>query len=309
MTVHDWSSVPATALEPIYTREAARWRRALAWDTANSWNTVETARTSWGLPGFVCRDRGGRVRGCAFYLTRDDGVDVGGVSADGPPVTAALVEALVARAGTPGKLRGLLYASAPHLERELQRHQVPVTRYSYQMRSTRRESSPPACIASTSPPFAGGPGAGWSIREWQVSDVDATAALLQDAYGDAGRLLVPSGELACWRDYVSNLLNHDACGVLSPAMSPVFVMEGQLGAVALMSTIGQTTAHLLQLAVAPRLRRSGIARTLLQVALNAAECTGHRSTSLLVADSNTAAVRLYRDAGFLPHGTFLGLTR
>ena len=105
MNLIEWGSLPVDMLTPLYEREQTRWRTALGWDTSTSWSTIESARVGWGLPGFVCRDGSGMIRGWTFFMQRGDAghqLDVGGVVADSPDVTSALIEAIVNRAHEAG---------------------------------------------------------------------------------------------------------------------------------------------------------------------------------------------------------------
>ena len=65
----------------------------------------------------------------------DAGVDVGGLAADSEQATAARVDALIARAGSPSRLNGLLYATAPSLLHIVGTRGVPCVRYSYRRRA------------------------------------------------------------------------------------------------------------------------------------------------------------------------------
>ncbi|WP_410959979.1 hypothetical protein, partial [Salmonella sp. SAL4434] len=71
MKLRDWRLLPASAIAPLYDRERDSWQRTLSWDTSGSWATVESARVSWGLPGFVCLDACNDIRGWSFYIVRN----------------------------------------------------------------------------------------------------------------------------------------------------------------------------------------------------------------------------------------------
>jgi ribosomal protein S18 acetylase RimI-like enzyme len=302
MIVRDWRPEPSAALAPVYARERATWREALGWETSTSWQAIETARTTWGLPGLVCLDADGRIRGWTYYLARESGTNVGGLAADSPDATRALVDALLA-AAAPGAVRGLIYAGAPALEPTLRSHGLAVTRYLYMMRDTTRVSSDErADRRQTQIPRHDG-----TLRAWSVADLEATAALLKDAYGAAGARLVPGNGVDGWCEYVRQIVAHDGCGVLAPALSRSLWMDGQITALALVSIVGPSTAHLVQLAVAPSYRRGGIAQRLLDEAIAAAGPAGATALSLLVAEDNTAARQLYARAGFTPRASFVAI--
>ena len=293
MTLVEWGALPAAALTPLYEREQSRWRTALGWDTASSWATIESARTGWGLPGFACCDASGTIRGWTYFMRQGDRgehVDIGGLVADTPDVTAALLD----RAIDPSTRRvsGFLYATAPGLHQALAERAISIERFSYLTRPTNRvpfERSAPC------------------LRRWRAQDLDRTASLLQSAYGPSGRLFAPDNSLGEWRAYVQNLFTYSGCGVLRPDLSRVVEANGYFAALALVTSLASDTAHLAQLAVSPDFRRSGLGRTLVADTLRSAHAAGYREMSLLVANSNSAACRLYCNWGFAERGEFLAI--
>jgi ribosomal protein S18 acetylase RimI-like enzyme len=303
MIVCNWRTLPADVLTPLYQSESDRWREALAWDTSSSWQTVELARTTWGLPGLVCMSPAGEVRGWTFYMTPGHHLDVGGLSAATPDATAALVDALIARAGSPAHLQGLVYASAPELLAILRDRSVPMVPYSYRIRPLASRVSPRDDGRASA--FLRGEAS--TVRSWTDADIDDTGDLLREAHGDAAGLVAPNATTEGWRDYVRNMALHGGCGTLSPEMSRVVRVGGRLGAVSLVSTIAPQTAHLVQLSVRPYLQGRGIGRALLAAALDAAHASGHSAMTLLVSEDNVRALRLYQESGFVERGTFVSL--
>lgn len=290
MKLVEWRSLAPEALTPLYRREESRWKAALHWDTATSWATIESARVTWGLPGFVCCDAAGAARGWTFFITRGDAIEVGGLFADSCEATAALVDGLLTH--HPRALTGFVYATAPGLQQTLAERAIALQRYAYLTRATNR--------LPYEPPAHG-------LRAWRMADVDATAALLKDAYGPAGRLFASDDSLPQWRVYVENLLAYSGCGVLRPDLSRVVDVDGHAVAVALITSLASDTAHLAQLAVSPGQRRAGLARTLIADTLKSAHAAGYRRMSLLVSGTNTSARRLYGKWGFAECGEFLAL--
>ena len=292
MTLLEWSSLPAGTLRVLYEREASRWRSVLGWDTTSSWATIEAARVGWALPGVACCDRKGLVRGWAYFMRRGDVVEIGGLVADGPDVTAALLDAIVHDAA--GPISGFVFATAPGLREALSERGIGIERFSYLTRPTNRI------------PF-GRSNAG--LRRWRTEDIDFSAALLRDAYGDAGRLFAPDNSLIEWRTYVQNLLAYSGCGVLRPDLSRVIESNGHVAALALVTSLASDTAHLAQLAVSPEARRHGLARALVADTLKSAHAAGYPQLSLLVSNHNTSACRLYDSWGFSERGEFIALSR
>jgi ribosomal protein S18 acetylase RimI-like enzyme len=298
--VLDWSALPDADMAVLYNAESARWLRDWSWDAAGLWAVVETARTTWGLPGLLCIDMDGRIRGWAFYMAAELRIDVGGLVADSPEATAALVDELVARAGSSRCLNGLIGAAAPDLLSVLAARAVAYGRYSYQMRDLEAQRHAVQLPSPQERPH-------WTLRDWSPADLAATATLLHEAYAGRSGPVGADATLHGWRSYVTNVVHHQGCGTLSPALSRVLTIQGTVAAVSLVSTIAPATAHLVQLAVARSHQGSGIGRAMLGVAVDAARDAGCTALSLLVSDDNVRACRLYRQSGFVERGTFVAI--
>lgn len=315
MTIDDWSGLPAATLAPLYRREAIQWRRRLHWDPASSFATIEAARAGWGLPGFVCRDRRGDIRGWTYFLIQGRQLLVGGLTADTPEATAALVAGVLARARTVGTLGGYLWVSAPSLIGCLEREGVLGPRSRYLVRSLSHDGDDHRC-AGVVPHEPGAPGCpcaahrpadSWTNATWTEARREAAARLLRDAYGTAGRLFAPHGTLPEWHAYLTGLTTQPGCGTLLPALSQVVLEGDDLRGLALVTTLSRSTAHLAQLAVHPQLRRAGLGRRMVEEALTRARAAGFSRLSLLVAEDNAGAGGLYAKLGFLERGTFVEL--
>jgi ribosomal protein S18 acetylase RimI-like enzyme len=302
MIVLDWHAVPAGDMARLYAIETGRWSRDLSWDTSTSWAAVELARTTWGLPGVVCVDLSGRIRGWAFYLVAGGRFDVGGLTADSPEATGALVDELIARAGSSHRLGGLIYAASPDVLALLAARGVPHLRYAYRFRRLDSRRSP---LHASSEKMLCRPGRG--LRAWSEADLDVTGELLHEAYDGTASPIGVDTTVDGWRTYVTNLVRHRACGTLSPAMSRVLTINRTVAGVALVSAISPHTAHLVQLAVGRAHQGTGIGRALLSTVVGTAREAGHTALSLLVAHGNAPAMRLYQQAGFADRGTFVAL--
>jgi ribosomal protein S18 acetylase RimI-like enzyme len=302
MIVADWRTLTAAEMAPLYAAETGRWRRELAWDPGPSWTTVEVARTTWGLPGLLCLDVTGAIRGWTFYLPAQGRIDAGGLVSDSPQATAALVDALIERAGSPFRVGGLLYTAAPGLASILTSRSVPHVRYSYRLRQLdkARASARKAEERLLSRPPR-------RLRRWSTSDIEVTGELLHESYDQNAGPLGPGATRDDWRTYVENLARHDGCGALSPAMSRILTIDGTVSAAALVSTIAPHTAHLAQIAVRRGQQGLGIGRALLTTVTGVAREAGYTAMSLLVAEDNPPALRLYQEAGFVQRGMFLAL--
>jgi ribosomal protein S18 acetylase RimI-like enzyme len=286
----EWRSLPRDVVARLYSHEERRWRTALGWDTAASWQTIETARTTWGLPGWLCVDPSGEVRGWTFFMCAPHTRELGGLFADTPHATDTLLDAVL-DASAPA-LTGFVYATAAGLHEALARRRVGVTRYAYLARSTNRVPFHPRLD---------------DLRSWRPHDLEDAADLLREAYGPHGALFARDGSPEAWRTYVRNLTTYSGCGVLQPDLCRLVERDGRLQALALVTALGGDTAHLAQLAVVPAARRSGVARSLLADTLCSAHTAGYAQMSLLVSRSNAAACALYSAWGFAERGEFAAL--
>ena len=81
----------------------------------------------------------------------------------------------------------------------------------------------------------------------------------------------------------------------------VLVLEGRVAGYGIVSTLSHE-AHVLNLCISPEYRRMGLARQLLQHLLELAAARGIQQVFLEVRPSNLAALRLYRQFGFVQIG-------
>ncbi len=141
----------------------------------------------------------------------------------------------------------------------------------------------------------------------------AIARLLARAYEgqtEAG-CFAPGGGLDGWEKYVEELFRGRGFGTPLPDASFAAWAPGEaspVGAI-VVTSIGDATGHIAQLAVDGRWRKRGTGERLIQAALGAMREGGRRRVTLLVADSNGAARRLYARLGFEPCGEFVFAAR
>lgn len=297
MTLHDWRPVPAGVLAPLYAQERERSRRVLQWDSGAAWQEVETARVSWGLPGFVARDTAGRVRGLAFYVVEGDRIDIGGIVSDDVAVTDALLDGLVTAAdAVPGATVRLLMAEGPvALCSGLKTRGFVVEPHLYLSRCLARRSGQREHL-----PF----------DRWRADDLSPAAALLRQSYDPVrGAMFAAHHAPAEWERYVQNLVTHPGCGVFNPGATALLRDGQQIRAIAMITDIAPQTAHVVQLTVDPALRGQGVGRALVEEVCARLSTAGYRGVTLLVAAANAPARALYDTAEFRQDATFLGGTR
>jgi ribosomal protein S18 acetylase RimI-like enzyme len=134
---------------------------------------------------------------------------------------------------------------------------------------------------------------------WRHGDIARAAALLEAAYSpDAARYFAPNGTLDEWHRYVATMVNQAPCGVLDASLTRVVRDGDRLQALALVTFMSPSTAHLAQLAISPEWRRRGRARHLVREVQSLAVQAGFQQLTLLVARSNDPARRLYESLGF-----------
>ena len=294
MILRDWRQADAGLVRACYERERRSWRDDLGWDTAWTWATIEHARVTWGLPGLLALDDTGAVRGWSFYMRDDGTLHIGGLVSSSADTTQRLLEAMLATA--PAAAACFIRDRAPALADTLRRHGFEAEPYLYLARPLTRDD-----IADPDPALA----AGLSCDSWRDADVGAAARLLRAAYPrGAGRHLAPDGSLDAWTKYVAGVVAQSGCGRLDPAATRVIRAGGELQALALVTSIAPETAHLVQLAVHPDQRGCGVGTALLGEVLRRTAVAGKTALTLLVAEGNRAARRVYAAARFADQARF-----
>ena len=299
MIIRHWRDVDSHVMSALYEREQRSWMTTLAWDASNTWTTIESARVTWGLPGFVALERG-RVRGWTFYLPENGEVHVGGLAADTPSATCLLLDALLDAADTAGAqtISCFMFERAPALTLELTRRGFAVEPFLYLQRHGLDAGWRPA---AGSTPTDG----------WQDGDINRAASLLRTAYGTGanGRHFAPKGLLAEWQRYLQNLVEQTACGALNAEATRVIRVQDGIQGLTLVTTLADRTAHLAQVAVHPGLQGQGIASAMVNESCARAAAQGCTSATLLVGATNRPARRLYESLGFTTRAAFVAAHR
>jgi ribosomal protein S18 acetylase RimI-like enzyme len=152
--------------------------------------------------------------------------------------------------------------------------------------------SRPLRTAASSRPSAG-------ADPWRPEDLPGAAALLHASYThEIGRHFAPHGTAIEWLRYVTALVTEHPCGAFSPELTRVIRDAGALRALALVTRVSPGTAHLAQLVVRADARRQGVATRLLNDVSEAAAAAGCTELTLLVAEVNAPARKLYESLGF-----------
>lgn len=303
IAIRDWRDLPAAALAPLFEDERRRWAVDLRWDTAGAHAQIEQARTTWGLPGRVSIGASGRLDGLVYFFDAGHRLEIGGIIAGTAAVTTALLGAVLDHAAALNNPPIFCFASshAPGLAGALDRHGFEVDPFIYFERPlTATDDAMP--VSNAAPGLA-------AARSWRADDLDATAALLQRAYEpEEGGWFAPGHTIEAWRTYLRNLVDYAACGAIDAAASRCLPLGDGLGAVTLVTTISDATAHVVQVAVDPDWRGAGLAAGLVRDSCTAAGRRGKTAITLMVAARNAPARALYDRLGFAPRATFVAAT-
>jgi ribosomal protein S18 acetylase RimI-like enzyme len=282
----DWRDAPLAQLRPLYAAEIDRWRSQLEWDAESNFEQVELGRQLGHVRGWLALDKNGTIAGWCFCLERDGHLQVGGFTASSKACSDAMLAAIFDRDEVSSFASTFFtYSDAPGLAAALRTRGHAVDRYFYMGRAL--------AVSAVYPPR--------DARRWNGADRFASAELMKRAYPDVepARPFAPNGDPHEWLEYVTLATTATGCGSLveDACLSLPYGPE-RLSALALVTRISPTTAHLVQLAVDPSLRRRHLGSTLLSAACTRAFNCGFRRMTMMVSGRNAAARRLYEGAGF-----------
>jgi ribosomal protein S18 acetylase RimI-like enzyme len=301
----DWRHAPADQVAQLFEAERHRWVDALHWDTAASLQSLEDARASGHAAGLIAHDAAGRVAGWTYYLLQNRRLQIGGLVAESGEVTRHLLDGVLKapEAEMASEVLCFAFPVSNSLEGALTRRRFDVRKYFY-LRKTLSPSAPSAM--ATSPVRD-------QLRAWTENDGVDTVRLMARAYAGvpSARSFAPRGTLEEWATYLAQLIKTPACGRFLQEASLVVQhpADDRLRGMVLTTALQRDTAHVAQIAIDPAYRRRGLARALMQGALERAAAAGYWRLTLLVAEENDSARALYESLGFEAHGHFLYATR
>jgi ribosomal protein S18 acetylase RimI-like enzyme len=301
----DWRHASGDLVAQLLESERRRWIDALHWDMGPSFQSLEHARATGEAAGLIALDGAGRTAGWTYYLLQNRRLQIGGLVAESGEVTRQLLDGVLKapEAEMANEVLCFAFPSSTSLEGALARRRFEVRKYFY-LRKTLSPSSP-APVDRT--PIAD------QLRPWSEQDGVDTVRLMARAYAGvpSARSFAPRGTLEEWATYLAQLIKTPACGRFLPeaSLSAQHPADDRLRGVVLTTALQRDTAHVAQIAIDPAWRRRGLARGLMQHALQRAAAAGYWRLTLLVAEENTAARELYASLGFEAHGHFLYATR
>lgn len=295
MLIEDWRQSADAEVGQLLAEEAARWASRLSWDSSSALSITESARRSGVLPGFVARESGLLV-GWTYFLVHDGIVRIGSLAGGRSDIVRALLDAVIEspEASIARRLQCFSFPDGGAVAAALSRRRFALERYLYlQVTDT-----------SPCPPDARVP-----LRPWRGSDLPDATRLAARAYAGSvsAACFSPNGRLDEWAAYLSSLQATTVLGAFDDECSLVAVDpqgSAPVGMV-LVTWVDAETAHVAQLAVDPAQRGRGVATALLDGAISAARDRGAARVTLLVAESNTPAQRLYRGRGFVERAVFV----
>lgn len=298
MSLRDWRSLTRIEVEPWYAAEREWWTRTLAWDTSSNWTVVEQARAAGNLPGLVLYD-GPEATAWTFFLVHRSILQIGALTARTPDAAADLLDSIMVTPEAQRAQGAMVFVPVVRgwLADVLADRGFSVRPFRYLLRPLDSSSDGPA----TGQPFVND----------RLADI---AALLSRAYpgADSARPFAPGGTWEEWADYTAQLVAHTGCGTLVPVCSVLEAqapeVPGLLGAV-LTTRLAAGTGHLAQVAVDPRCQGRGMGERMVRSALVRLRAHGFTQASLLVADDNLPAGKMYERLGFSEAGRFLSAWR
>jgi len=307
----------ARQLRPLLEQEAVAWEKRLRWDYKSSTELLLTYLDSHVLPGFVALDRG-KICGFTFCVYEGQKAVVGDAYAV-PAINKTPAE--ITRVLLVHLLEVLLHApNISRIESQLLLYDEGVnntvftnngfTIYSRLFMECNLVAIPKTqngTAAQTAPVSSSIP-PNMQIRQWTANQYQAAAELIHECYtghidsriNDQYRTL--HGSLR----FLHNIVRFPGCGIFEDTASWVLfdAESSQLMGLVLCSRVAPRVAHITQLCITPKIRGRGLARAVLQHAMDHLAATGYDAITLTVTAANDTAVRLYEDLAFTTQHRF-----
>lgn len=300
MTFEDWRNSRPADLASCYAEEVRRWRDDLQWDFTSSIEQIEKGRREGRVGGFVARDDDGAVRGWAYFVVNQRTLQIGALSAQSVEQVRGLLDHILRapEAEAAQDIACFVYPQTAGLLSALERRRFAIVDFCYLTAGTTQLSEQTHAADGCVEPFRAVPG-------------PTAVRLLARSYAGVpvARWFAPHGRLEEWAQYVGQLMHTSSCGIFLPEASFGLTHDHQLTGLVLTTQLSGTMAHVAQVAVDPLSRGQGHGRRLVVAAARAARGVGCESVSLLVADDNEPAKRLYASLGFVERGRFLSARR
>ena len=303
VTFEDWRDTPAKIVARLYDSECARWYGSLGWDLRPSCELVEAARLTGRLRGFLARNSRSGIVGWTYFLLHQDTLQLGNLVAVDDAVVRGLLERVLggADARRARRFSCFLFPGSDAIEPALAASGFSILRHAYLRR--------PLCDPSTALPghlCAGG--RDYRLGDWSAETVPALVSLLSSAYDGTreARCFAPDSQMEQWATYVHHLVHTRSCGRFERGLSAtVQTRSGRVAGAILVTGLSDRTAHIAQMAIDPGHRCRGLGRWLVGAACQRAGAARYVEMTLLVAQSNDRARRVYDRLGFEPVTDFV----
>ncbi len=149
------------------------------------------------------------------------------------------------------------------------------------------------------------------MRAWRDTDFAAAGRLIAAAYHGHldSRINDQYQSVTGSLRFLHNIVRFPGCGIFDAEASRVLAhrdrrSETELAGMVLCSRVGEGTAHVTQICVAPAYRRRGLGTALLQACTRQLVATGYTALTLTVTEENAPAVELYGSLGFRVRHSF-----
>ncbi len=293
LRIVEWQTLAAERVAGLYAEETDRWQRLLDWDTSRRWEAIEGRRRQGAASGWAVLDETGVVRGWCHFNIRDRVLRIEAFNAEDETASQLMLDRLLSAPALAYVERVSMFVlcDVDGLTQALRARGLSLDRYWY----LGRELNP------VSPPSLQG------IRSWRLEDVQATAALFGRAYEKTveTRPFAPLGTPEQWSAYAGELFRGASGALLPEACLCLPAGPDKLSAVAIVTRIGENTAHLAQLVVDPALRRRRVGQQLMDLASAAAARQGCRRMTLIVGGANRPARAMFDAARYRTMGSLV----
>jgi ribosomal protein S18 acetylase RimI-like enzyme len=293
MKTSDWRDAPTEVVQPLLLAERRRVLDTLHWDLGPSLRLVEQTRQRGELAGLLLENERGERCGWTFYVLANCMLQIGALQASTAGGLRLLLDGVLesAEAQYARGISCFLETNSSSLASALTR-----LRFDLQIHHYLEAAVSVRPTSATS-----------GVRPLRREDGASLVRLLARAYAGSptARCFAPNARLEEWAQYVAHMLSGPAIGTWLPEASFVMERDGAVVAAVVTTEVARSIAHVAQIAVDPAARGTGLGRLLLRQALSTAAGLGAKRATLVVADDNAGARRLYASEGFTPRGTFL----
>jgi ribosomal protein S18 acetylase RimI-like enzyme len=145
-----------------------------------------------------------------------------------------------------------------------------------------------------------------SITPWEETLQEATGRLIAGAYKNHidSRINDQYRSAPGARRFLTNIVQYPGCGSFFAPASFAAIDRDVLCGASLASLVAKDVGHITQVCVAPSYQGTGLGYELMRKSMEALAEHGCRAVSLTVTAANEAALRLYRNMGFVERRAF-----